>query len=476
MPEPELSKPSFTVPRTTYLWIALLVASLVLGAWLPVKKQTKLAAVHEEVTGPNFSRFLAAEEATRTAFAFTETVAERNKALVRAADEYTRLAHDTQAPNPTRKTLIVNHALGRPLTESQLKDLTADLAATGKASEAPAECALWRSLYGTPPTAPLPADAETRLKAMQLRFLDNAVLADLYTKQNKEQQAARALSALRTEANGIVRKQRIRANILGLTFVAGIVLLPFFLIAALTKKWHWVGRVATKTVGLTWGELLDGFAFYLMLYNCLGEAFARLNTFLHVPMNTGLVALMQAVTGLGAMLYLGMQARRRGRTLAEVGLTGKNLVGDVFYGLAGYAAMLPIVAGLGFFADKLFKDNSDTTPNPVLPLLAGSGTALDRLMIYTMVAIMAPLFEEFFFRGTLFTALRLRYGWVLSGILSAVVFALMHPIQDWIPIVGLGFSFAILREMRQSLVPGIVAHACQNTLAYLTIALLFGTR
>jgi len=98
-----------------------------------------------------------------------------------------------------------------------------------------------------------------------------------------------------------------------------------------------------------------------------------------------------------------------------------------------------------------------------------------RLLIFAMASIAAPVFEEIFFRGALFGALRARFRWVPAALLSGVVFALLHPKGDWIPIIGLGFTFATMREMRQSLVPGITAHFLQNTITFLTISAIYGS-
>ena len=78
-----------------------------------------------------------------------------------------------------------------------------------------------------------------------------------------------------------------------------------------------------------------------------------------------------------------------------------------------------------------------------------------------------------FFRGVLYTGLRARWGVAASIIVSAALFAIGHPVQDWLPIFGLGVAFAALRECRQSIVPGMVAHFLQNGLVFLTLSALF---
>jgi hypothetical protein len=95
-----------------------------------------------------------------------------------------------------------------------------------------------------------------------------------------------------------------------------------------------------------------------------------------------------------------------------------------------------------------------------------------RVAIFLLVAVSAPLFEELFFRGVLYTGLRRRLAWGASVLLTGAVFAALHPVADWLPIMGLGVMFGVLREHRQSLIPGIAAHFLQNTLSFVSLTLL----
>jgi membrane protease YdiL (CAAX protease family) len=125
-------------------------------------------------------------------------------------------------------------------------------------------------------------------------------------------------------------------------------------------------------------------------------------------------------------------------------------------------------------SQQIFRHFPNTTPNPVLPLLTADNGLVGRLLIFAMISVGAPFFEELFFRGALFGALRARFPWVASAVISAILFAIVHPPVNWLPIFGLGFGMATMREMRQSLVPSIVAHFLQNTASFVFLSLLFG--
>jgi hypothetical protein len=183
----------------------------------------------------------------------------------------------------------------------------------------------------------------------------------------------------------------------------------------------------------------------------------------------GVNALVQVGTGVVALLYL----RGRGVTLRQLGLHTDRLGSNILYGIATYCVALPLVLGLGAIARAIFHESSAATPNPMLPMLTAHHDFFGRFLIFSMVSLAAPFFEEVFFRGTLFTGLRQRQAFLAAAALSGVVFAMLHPMADWLPIFGLGFAFACARELRQSLVPCLVAHFLQNTMSFVLLTLLF---
>jgi membrane protease YdiL (CAAX protease family) len=68
------------------------------------------------------------------------------------------------------------------------------------------------------------------------------------------------------------------------------------------------------------------------------------------------------------------------------------------------------------------------------------------------------------FRGLLFPGLSARLRWFLGLVLSAFIFAVIHP-QGWAgvpPIMTLAATFSVLRLCRQSLIAPMTAHAINN--------------
>jgi membrane protease YdiL (CAAX protease family) len=87
-------------------------------------------------------------------------------------------------------------------------------------------------------------------------------------------------------------------------------------------------------------------------------------------------------------------------------------------------------------------------------------------------AVLAPIAEEIFFRGYVFTAVRQTRGLVAAYAVSAVLFTLAHlNLQAFLPILLIGLTFCYVYQRTGSLVPTIVAHAMNNAVALLVLYL-----
>jgi uncharacterized protein len=182
------------------------------------------------------------------------------------------------------------------------------------------------------------------------------------------------------------------------------------------------------------------------------------------------VSLLTGVLGVGVLAWL----TRSGGGIKSIGLKCSGLMRDVLWGVAGYAVALPLL-GLGAIvgmAVKRLLPNAPTPPNQAVPMLLYSPSALGLLAVIVLATVMAPVFEEMFFRGALFRALRSRLGVWPGILLSASAFALLHPLPaGFFPIFALGSVFAILVQARDSLIPAMVAHALNNGVLLVLLAL-----
>src|SRR3954469_6662507 len=87
-----------------------------------------------------------------------------------------------------------------------------------------------------------------------------------------------------------------------------------------------------------------------------------------------------------------------------------------------------------------------------------------------LVAVVAPIAEEFFFRGFFFTALKTWRGLWPAAILTGLVFGAIHgssaDIAFLLPLAFFGFSLCLLYEKTGSLYPGIAVHCANNSVAF----------
>lgn len=173
--------------------------------------------------------------------------------------------------------------------------------------------------------------------------------------------------------------------------------------------------------------------------------------------------------------FAALQLKGKGRLLLLLGWRRAGLGFSLFGGaLAGVAAFVlnfallnlstRIMGGWGWM-DRWLRGLLEIRVSDV------SG-AWDLAVTVLVVLLMAPFFEEIYFRGYLYPALRERMSPASAVLLNAILFSLVHFGLYGIPgRVVLGTVFCLLYEYSGDLAAPIAAHAVNNLLALL-IALL----
>ncbi len=93
-------------------------------------------------------------------------------------------------------------------------------------------------------------------------------------------------------------------------------------------------------------------------------------------------------------------------------------------------------------------------------------------LLAVLAVVMAPLFEELFFRGFLFRGLARSWGWPLGAVVSSAVFGAAHmQLTVFVPLFALGFVLAWTYERTGSLWTPISLHAVFNGISVLAWAL-----
>lgn len=80
-----------------------------------------------------------------------------------------------------------------------------------------------------------------------------------------------------------------------------------------------------------------------------------------------------------------------------------------------------------------------------------------------LVTVVAPISEELFFRGYVYTTFRSRWGVRMAVVASAFIFAVIHPyVALFLTVFVMGILFAIFFERSRSLLSMMVAHSVVN--------------
>src|SRR5271155_1273554 len=106
----------------------------------------------------------------------------------------------------------------------------------------------------------------------------------------------------------------------------------------------------------------------------------------------------------------------------------------------------------------------------LLETLGSNEGATLLLLSAALTCVVAPICEEFLFRGFIFTALRNWRGTWPAAIITGGLFGGVHfgsaPTLDLVPLMGLGFGLCLLYRYTGSLYPCFAAHSLNNSVAF----------
>jgi uncharacterized protein len=138
---------------------------------------------------------------------------------------------------------------------------------------------------------------------------------------------------------------------------------------------------------------------------------------------------------------------------------GPGAFGTMAIAFAAYYALSLVYSALvGPPCDKL-PDDLGVHDSALLAVLAG-----------VFVIGIAPLAEEFFFRGFLFQAMRQSWGVWIAAPASGLIFGAIHFEPDkLVPLAILGTALAFVFHRTRSLWPCVMLHALNNTIAFIVL-------
>lgn len=167
---------------------------------------------------------------------------------------------------------------------------------------------------------------------------------------------------------------------------------------------------------------------------------------------------------LAAVFIIDIAVRQCGERLASLGLSFKNFARNVFYGIAGYLAAVPVLLAVLIVTAvlvTLFKYVPQK--QAVVQLFMKEDNVPFLAYASFFAAIAGPIIEELFFRGFFYNALKKYTGafWAMAA--SGAAFSLLHahPV-GFVPIMIIGMMLAYLYERTGTLVASITAHMIHN--------------
>jgi|1186.fasta_scaffold55538_1 membrane protease YdiL (CAAX protease family) len=149
---------------------------------------------------------------------------------------------------------------------------------------------------------------------------------------------------------------------------------------------------------------------------------------------------------------------------ADFGLRPTRLRSAIGWAVLTWASFYVFTAA--FVALVGASPNDDQLPKE----LGVDDSTVAMLAVAFLVAVVAPVAEEFFFRGFFFTALKNWRGLWPAAILTGLVFGAIHgssaDVAFLLPLAFFGFSLCLLYEKTGSLYPGIAVHCANNSIAF----------
>jgi hypothetical protein len=126
-----------------------------------------------------------------------------------------------------------------------------------------------------------------------------------------------------------------------------------------------------------------------------------------------------------------------------------------------------------FLFNVIWAEAFNTSKEKLLEQLGANETTTLLVLSAALTCVIAPIAEEFLFRGFIFTSLRNWRGDWLAALITGLLFGAVHagsaPAIDLVPLAALGFGLCLLYRVTGSLYPCIAAHCVNNSIAFASL-------
>lgn len=216
------------------------------------------------------------------------------------------------------------------------------------------------------------------------------------------------------------------------------------------------GRVRTRRRLIL--EILQHLGIFFLLW----QVGAGLALFLLAPPLGILVALLLA----GVLLY--GHALRRGQP-GEIRRWAVLRLRPLRRPVALWTlAAIPVLLATSWALSEVYAGLVTIPPETLNPYAPLTRTAAGRLSLAVAAVVIAPLLEEFFFRGLIQRPLERRWGAARAILFTGALFAAIHLLPWILPLhLFLGLAFGWIVYATRSIWPGVMLHAANNAAALL---------
>jgi len=174
----------------------------------------------------------------------------------------------------------------------------------------------------------------------------------------------------------------------------------------------------------------------------------------------------------GLALIATVVIKKRWRWESAFGLSAHKIFRDIATGIVFYLAMLPSVwIAATLYRVVLHAVGYEPDLQSVIWLITGDASPMMRLYLLALAVLLAPVFEELFFRGIGLPLLIRKLGFAGAIFLLAGLFALIHfNVGSFVPLFAVAIAFSLAYIHSGSILVPIVMHAMFNGI---NVGLLF---
>ncbi len=127
------------------------------------------------------------------------------------------------------------------------------------------------------------------------------------------------------------------------------------------------------------------------------------------------------------------------------------------------AAVPPLAYAFAIYNRLSARFHWDTSPQPIVSILVETDSTFLILLTVALAVIVAPVFEEFFFRGFAYPALKYRMGiWPAIAIVSALFATVHFHLPSIVPLFVLAVALVLAYEWTGSILVPVTMHAVFN--------------